>query len=134
MANTKIAIIDAIVSELNDISGITLATRDLLKPAEQRANAPYVGVISTNEIVLVDDGTNIRWACDLEMMLVQPGDDIEKLVDLVRDAMLDGMAATVGAKDIRLVGLFEVTQVEADEYSSTRILFEMVYVSAKGAA
>lgn len=134
MANTKQTIVDAIATALEALSGVNKATRDLLTPVDQRSFAPYVGIISEGEVVLVDDGTNIRWVCDLELTLMKLGDDIEKLVDIVRDAMLSGMAATVSAKEIRLVAIFEVTQVEQDAYSSSRMYFEMIYVSAKGAA
>jgi len=134
MANTKQTIIDAIATALTALSGINLATRDLKSPNDQRVNAPYVGIISMNEAVIVDDGTNIRWACDLELVLMKKGDDIEKLVDIVRDAMLSGMAATAGALEIRLAAVFEVAQVEKDAYSSSRMFFEMIYISTKGAA
>lgn len=134
MANTKQTIIDAIATELTSLAGINLATRDLKLPVDQRASAPYVGIISMNEAVLVDDGTNILWICDLELVLMKSGDDIEQLVDIVRDAMLDGMAATAGAREFRLVAVFEVAQVKADDHSSSRMFFEMRYNSTRGAA
>ncbi len=134
MANTKQTILDAIVTALDALGDVGTATRDIPTPAAQQTAAPFVGIVSTNEAVIIDDGTNIRWASDLELICVKAGDDIEQLVDTVRDAMLSGMAATVGAKEIRLVAVFKVHQVTAIAYSEARIFFEMIYVSIKGAA
>ena len=134
MANTKQTIIDAIATALTALPGVAVATRDLKTPKEQRSSAPYVGIISMNNAVLVDDGTNILWVCDLELILTKSGDDIEQLVDVVRDAMLDGMAATVGAREFRVVAEFEVAQVKEDTHSSSRLFFEMRYNSTRGAS
>ena len=134
MANTKQTIIDGIATALTALPGVNLATRDHKSPQDNRTYAPYVGIVSMNEAVIVDDGTNIRWGSDLELILMKEGDDIEKMIDIVKDAMLSGMAATVGALEIRLVANFKVAQIEKDPYSSSRMFFELIYVSTKGAA
>ncbi len=134
MANTKQTILDAMVVALDALSAVSTATRDIPTPDVQQSSAPFVGVVSMNEAVIVDDGTNIRWGCDLELICVKAGDDIEQLVDVVRDAMLSGMAATVGARSIRLVAVFKVHQVAALAFSEARVFFEMKYISVKGAA
>lgn len=134
MANTKETMIDAVATALEGLSDINSATRDQPVPLTQKSNAPYVGIISMNETVLVSNSDVIRWKCDLEMILIQSGNDIEKLIDVVRDAMLDGMAATVGALEFRLVSTFKTALVEQDSYSSARMFFEMIYVSTIGAS
>jgi hypothetical protein len=38
---------------------------------------------------------------------------------------------TIGALNIRMIGATAVTTIQADEYASTRLQFEILYASAK---
>lgn len=134
MANTKVTMLNTLATTLQGLSAINKATRNLLPPDQARAAAPYVGILSASETVMTDDGTDVRWLLDSDLILLRSGDAIEEMVDTVKNAMLDGMAATIGAKEIRLVGTEEIALLNADDYSSTRMAFEVVYVSTKGAA
>lgn len=134
MANTKLGMLTDLVEALNATTGIAYATRTLLEPTEARQRAPYVGVRSMDEAVLVEDATHIRYQLQVDLLLVQNGDAIEELIDIVRDAMLNGMATTIGAKEIRLQGVSEVSIVNTNDYASARLQFQIIYASQKGSA
>ena len=134
MANTKQTIIDAMITALGSLSAVNSCTRDIPKPSAQKTAAPFVGVVSYNEVLVVPNSTSDRYACDIELILIVEGDDIEQLVDVVRDAMLHGMAATIGARGIQLKQIYKAHQLEAMSYSEAIMLFEINYVSTRGAA
>lgn len=134
MANTKRDILDDLTAALAATSGINAASRVLLEPTEARASAPYVGVRSAGEIVLVEDSTHIRYQAQVDLLLVQRDGTIEELIDVVRDAMLNGMATTIGAKEVRLLGVSEVSVVNTNDFGSARVQFQIIYASTKGSA
>ncbi len=134
MANTKQTMIDALVTAIGNLAEVTTATRDLLKPTAARTAAPYAGIIDRAEVVLVDDSTNVLYLLDVDMILLKAGDAIEEMIDAVKDAMMVGMAATIGAKQIKYNGSEEVALIQADGHSQVRMVFEIIYVSTKGAA
>ena len=134
MANIRNTMLAALETRLSAVSGVKLATTALRTPDQARANVPYVGIVSMGETVAVEDSTNIRYRWTVSLIVQDEGRDVELLIDKVKDSMLDGMAAAIGAKALKLTAVSEVNTVEADNYSSARLTFEIIYVSEKGAA
>lgn len=134
MAHTKRTILDNLVTQLNSISAITKATRILLTPADARKYSPYAGLISGSEEVVVEDDTHIRYEVDVNIILLKKGRDIEDMLDSVKNLLYSNtLATTIGALQIKVIGQEEVALVDADHYSSTRIICIITYVATKGA-
>jgi len=106
----------------------------LLTPAEARKWSPYAGLISSTEEVIVEDATHIRYELDVNLILLKKGRDIENLLDAVKSLLYtNSLAVTIGALHIKIIGQEEVALIDADSYSSTRIVITITYVSTKGA-
>jgi len=131
MANTRKAIINALVTGLDGLSGIRTATNRLLTPSQAREAAPYIGVIAASEDVLVEDSTAIRYAMLVDFILLAPDDDYEELLDKVKTYIYSEPA--VGALQLKIIGEEEASMVNEDRYSSIRITVHIIYVSTKGA-
>ncbi len=134
MANKKTNVLDALVTQLNNLSEITKTTRILLTPHEARKQSPYAGLISGTEEVIVEDSTHVRYELDVDVILLKRGRDVEEMLDAVKNLLYtDSIAATIGALQVRVVGQEEVALLDADIYSSTRIVITITYVATKGA-
>ena len=135
MANTKETMLDALVALLGGITGLTLATRDLHTPIQQRENEPYIGLISAaDESILAEDATHVLWQLQVDLVMGVIGEDIEELIDEVREIIFDtSTPTTIGAKHIRLENTGEVAVIKEDDYSSTRMILIITYSSEKGA-
>jgi len=131
LANTRKTMLDALVAGLAAIDGIRRVTRDLLPPSRARDLAPYIGVIAATEETLVEDATHVRWGVEVSLILLMPGDAIEEMVDKIKDYVY--AAPPIGALQTKMIGQEEVVLINEDEYSSTRIVLDVTYVSAKGA-
>ena len=134
MPNKKTSILDTLVTELGNVSFVGKATRILLTPSEARKHSPYVGLISGPEEAVVEDTTDIRYELDVDIILLKRGRDIESFLDTIKNKIYDGSLATViGALQIKIIGQEEVALIDADKYSSTRIVTTITYVAQKGA-
>lgn len=134
MANTKETMLDALVVQLGAITGVTLATRDLRTPLQQRESEPYIGVIAGSEENIAEDATDVLWELQVDLVMGVMGEDIEDLVDEVREVVFDtSTPTTIGAKHIRLESTEEVAVIKEDNYSSTRMILIITYSSEKGA-
>jgi hypothetical protein len=134
MANKKTAILDALVTQLENVPETATVTRILLTPANARKHSPYIGVISGTEVVVVEDNTNVRYELDVDLILLKRGRDIETFLDGVKNALYSStLAATIGALQVVVVGQEEVALIDADAYSSTHIVLTVTYVATKGA-
>ena len=131
MANTRKAVIDALVAGLGSLAGIRTATNRLLAPSQAREAAPYIGVIAAGEDVLVEDSTAIRYAMLIDLILLAPDDNYEELLDKVKTYVYGDPA--IGALQIKIIGEEEASMVNEDRYSSVRITIDVTYVSTKGA-
>jgi len=110
------------------------ATRILLTPAEARKWSPYAGLIAGSEEVIVEDITDVRYELDVNLILLKRGRDIEEMLDIVKNLLYaDTLATSIDALQIRIIGQEEVALIDADKYSSTRIVMTITYVSTKGA-
>ena len=133
MANTKTNMLDVLVSELKDITAVREATRILLTPAEARKHAPYIGLIAGREEAIVEDATDVRYELEVNLILLIKGRDIEGFIDDVKDALYaTTLPAVIGALQVKIVGQEEVALIDADIYSSTRVLVIVTYVTNKG--
>lgn len=134
MANKKTTVLDLLVTELTTVSSLTKATRILLLPADARKQSPYAGLIAGSEEVVVEDATDVRYELDVDIILMRKGRDIEKLIDDVKNLLYGPtLAGDIGALQIRIVGQEPVALLDADFYSSTRIVAIITYVATKGA-
>jgi len=135
MANTKETMLDALVALLGGITGLTLATRDLLTPLQQRESEPYIGLISaSDESIMAEDETHVLWEIQVDLVMGVIGEEIEDLIDEVREIIFDtSTPTTIGAKHIRLESTGEVAVIKEDDYSSTRMILIITYSSEKGA-
>ncbi len=134
MANKKRTMLDLLVTQIGNLSSVMKATRILLTPANSRKHAPYAGLVSSTEEVMVEDATDIRYELDVDLILLTQGRDIEDMLDSVKNLLYDdSLAVTIGAKQVRIIGQEEVALVDADSFSSTRIAMTITYVAAKGA-
>jgi len=131
MANTRKAVIDALVEGLNGLAGIRTATNKLLAPSQAREAAPYIGIIAAGEDVLVEDEIAIRYGITVDFVLLAPDDDYEELLDKVKTYVYSDPA--IGALQIKIIGEEEASMVNEDKYSSVRIMAYVTYVSTKGA-
>jgi hypothetical protein len=132
MAHKKTTMLDALVTQLQALSEVTKATRVLLLPSEARKHAPYVGLISGSEEVVVEDSTHVRYELDLDFLLLKSGRDIESMLDAVKLLLFNSATATaIGALQIRIIGQEEVALVDADKFSSTHIVATVTYVAEK---
>lgn len=134
MANTKRTMLDLLVTELGNSSSVATATRTLLTPANARKKSPYVGIISGTEEVIVEDSTDIRYELDIDLILLKKGRDIEDMLDAVKTLLYgSSLSSTIGALQVKVIGQQEVALIDADDYSSTRIVMTITYVASKGA-
>lgn len=134
MANKKTSVLDTLVTQLGNLSEVTKATRILLAPYEARKWSPYVGLIAGTEEVIVEDSTHVRYELDIDIILLKRGRDVEEMLDVIKGLLYtDSLAATIGALQIRIIGQEEVALLDADLYSSTRIVVTITYVATKGA-
>jgi len=75
----------------------------------------------------------VRFELDVDLILLKRGDDIEEMLDAIKNLLYtDSLAATIGALQIRIIGQEEVALLDADLYSSTRIVMTVTYVITKG--
>lgn len=134
MANKKTTVLDLLVAELATVPSLAKVTRILLLPAEARKQSPYAGLITGAEEVVVEDATDVRFELDVDIILMRKGRDIEKLIDDVKNLLYGSMlAGDIGALQLRIVGQEPVALLDADLYSSTRIVAVITYVATKGA-
>lgn len=134
MPNIKTSILDILVTQLGEVASVGKATRILLTPTEARKHSPYVGLISGPEEVIVEDETDIRYELDVDIILLKRGRDIESFLDTIKNKIYDStLAATIGALQIKIIGQEEVALIDADKYSSTRIVTTITYIAVKGA-
>lgn len=134
MANTKETMLDALVTELGNITGVNLATRDLLTPKQQRENSPYIGLIAGDELNAAEDATHVMWELQVDLVMGLLSNEIEDMIDEVREVIFDtATPTTIGAKHIRLESTDEVAVISEDDYSSTRMILIITYSSEKGA-
>lgn len=132
MSHKKTEILDKLVEQLSGIPGIVKATRILLTPSEARGHSPYIGLISGTEEVIVEDVIDIRYELEVNLILLKHGRDIEIMLDAVKNLLYDPtLASTIGALQIRIIGQEEVALIDADKYSSTRVLIIVTYVTSK---
>ena len=129
MATTKTALITAISAELSTISGVKKVAYILELPDNARSWAPYIGIVAAGaETPTVVDTTHVRYMLPIELIVLYPNASIDTLIDAIRDVLLDtSFATTIGALDVRLINVGKVTVLEADDFSSTRIRFEVIY-------
>ena len=129
MANTKESIIDGLVTSLSSISGIHTVTKDLLTPTKARANVPYIGVISGTEYVVAEDSTDILYRLQVDLIILVKSKEIEEWIDKVKQLIYTPIITT--AKQIKIVGQNEVAVIDADKWSSTRMIINIIYVGNK---
>jgi len=129
MANTKVTILNNLVSALESLSAVNRCTRSLLPPNEARAQAPYIGVIAGTEVELSQDSTDILYGLTVDLLLIKEGDDIEELIDAIKTKIYSPIS--IGAKLVRIEGQEPVNLIEDDVYSSARILLYIIYVASK---
>jgi len=134
MAHTKTSVLDTLITQIISLPEIKTTTRILLSPQNARKNVPYAGLIAGTEEAIVEDTTHVRYELDVDLVLLVRGRDIEKTLDAVKQLLYtSSLAATIGAKHICVVGQEDVALVDADSYSSTRIVITITYVATKGA-
>lgn len=134
MANKKTSVLNSLVTELGNLSTVTSSTRILKTPSDARKHSPYVGLIAGAEEVVVEDSTHVRYELDVDMILLKKGRDIETMLDGVKNLLYtSSLASTIGALQVRIIGQEEVALLDADTYSSTRIIMTITYVALKGA-
>ena len=134
MPNKKTSILDTLVAQLGTVSSVAKSTRILLTPSEARKHSPYIGLISGSEEMIVEDTTDIRYELDVDIILLKRGRDIESFLDTIKNKLYDNtLASTIGALQIKIIGQEEVALIDADKYSSTRIVTTITYVAEKGA-
>lgn len=132
MANTKTSILDALVAQINAMPEVSKATRVLLTPADTRKNAPYVGVLSGPEETVVEDATHVRYELEINLITVYNDRDIEKFIDALKNKLYTAsLATTIGAKQVHIIGQDPVNLIDADKYSSVRIMVVITYVATK---
>jgi hypothetical protein len=131
VANTKETLLDSLVTMLGGITSVT-CTRRLKTPQGARDAAPYIGLLASTEEVLVRDATHTRWGLTVDLILMVQGEAIEDLIVDVKD-IIEGDTLPTGALQMRLVGQEPVNLITDDAYSSSRIVVDILYVSAKGA-
>ena len=129
MANTKESIIDGLVTSLSSISGIHTVTKDLLTPTKARANVPYIGVISGTEYVVAEDSTDILYRLQVDLIILVKSKAIEQWVDKVKSLVYNSI--NIGAKQVKIIGQEEVALIDADKWSSTRMIINIIYVGNK---
>jgi hypothetical protein len=134
MANTKTGILDALTIQLGGMLTVATATRILLSPASARKKAPYIGLIAGPKEMIVEDTTDVRFELDVDLILLKKGRDIEIMLDSVKQLLhTDSLAVTIGALQISIIGQEEVALIDADSFSSTRVVATITYVSSKSA-
>lgn len=134
MANTKETILDTLVTAMGNVTGVTIATRELELPSDTRKKEPYIGIIAGEEAILVEDATEILWSLPVDMIVIKRGTDVEQLVDLIKNAIYAPINLGAAVKHTHVVSTQEVAVVTQDKFSSTRLVLDITYVSTKGAA
>lgn len=130
MADTKETLLDSLVTLLGGIPSVT-CTRQLKTPINSRAAAPYIGVLASTEEKLVEDYTHVRWGMTVDLILVTLGSGIESLIVDVKD-VIEGGTLPIGALQMSLVGQEPVNFITDDDYSSSRIVIDILYVAIRG--
>lgn len=127
------SILDALAIQLGNLPEINKAERILLLPSEARKQSPYAGLISSTKDAIVEDTTHIRYELDVDLILLKRGRDIEQVLDAVKNLLYtDSLATTIGAMQVRVIGQEEVALIDANLYSSTRIVMTITYATLKG--
>jgi hypothetical protein len=126
--------LDTLATQLMTSALVKKATRKLETPMQARKHAPYVGMLVTTEEEVVEDTTHVRFEVDVSLILVNRGTDIEGMLDAVKNILYNTATATaIGALLISYTGAEEVSFVDDDTYTGTRILITLTYVATKGA-
>lgn len=134
MSNTKTTILDALIVKLEASAQVGKATRVLMAPAEARKWSPYVGLIAGQKRKIVQDPTQIRFELPIDLILLKKGREIEEMLDGVKNVLYSGaLANDIGALQVRIIGQEEVAILDADKWSSTRIIAIITYVVTKSA-
>jgi len=135
MANTKQTFLDSLVTQMNDLSGVKVATRQLLSTSKTRENTPYVGIISGLEQILVEDTTNIRYALEVEIFIITKQQDnaIEPLIDTIKNLIYAPIDLGDNVLLTRVLATEPVDITNQDKFSSATIALEIIYYSTKGA-
>lgn len=134
MANKKTTVLDTLVTQLTTLPEVTSATRILMTPTKARTSSPYAGLIAGAEETIVEDSTAVRYELDVDLILLKKGRDIETMLDAVKTLLYSStLATTLGILQIRIIGQEEVALIDADSYSSTRIVLTITYVAVKSA-
>ena len=138
MANTRDTILDALETELGDLTDITKATLSILPIDSAEKDSPYIGIVAGDEERLVEDDTDIRWGFDVFLFLIteQQYKQVEILIDRIKTAIYSPtgsltLNANVLDKNITNVQPVSLEDFDSNHYSSVRIDLKLVYYSTK---
>jgi hypothetical protein len=136
--STKVDILDALVAEILAIEEIKTATRYVKTFTEASVNVPSVQVTAGAEEKLVDDATDIYYALQISLLVItdQDSQNIEPLIDAIKDALLGttcplSLHANVQVVDLIETAIVELEDEDAEEFASAILNLEIRYHASK---
>lgn len=137
--SNKVDILDALVTELEAITAVQKATRYLMSQSAIEKDSPYIGIVSGDEEKLVEDSIDIRFSLDVVLYIIteQQFEDIEGLIDDIKDAVLGSTSPIDLHTDLDVITIRDIGPVILDDldnerYSSTQINLGLRYHASRG--
>ena len=138
--STKVDILDALVAEILAIDEIKTATRYVQTFTLASKNVPSVQITAGAEEILVNDATDIYYSLQISLLVItkQTSENIEPLIDDIKDALLGTTCPLVLHANVQVIDLIatEIVELEdedAEEYASAILNLEIRYHASKSA-
>lgn len=135
MANVRIDILDAIVTQLETVSLVNKASRFVDDQPVIENEAPYVAVLAGDEVAQVKDTENIRYMMrvDLVVFTKENYQSIEELIVAIKDEILSPIALGTNCLATELVSVAGPELWENNQNSSARFTLAVIYWAPIGA-
>ncbi len=130
MSSTKEIFLDDLTAQLQALTTITKATRQLLPPDEQEGLTPYIGVKSDREVLLVSNEANDLYHLQVILQLTAKEDEysIENVIEDVKDLIKTiDLGSAVYRTTYLESGIVDIEDIYSDNYSGAEILLEIYY-------
>lgn len=137
--STKENILDALVQELEDISEVEKATRFTLSLKNAEENNPYIGVVSREEIPIVEDSTDIRYSLSISLFIIteEQYKSVETLIGKIKD-LLEGTGicpisihANLMMVKVESTDSVMLEDLDDEAYSSVVVNLTLIYYASK---
>lgn len=123
MSQVRESILNALVTELDGIDAVKIATRETKSLDRAEEDNPYIGVVAGPERVLVQDATDIKFEMIVHLFIIteQQYENIEGLIVDIKEAIYGTVSPINLNANIDLITIIDVLPVLLEDFDDDRI-------------